>query len=203
TEQVAIPPLEFTAAGKTQDTVPIPSASTTRYFSSQFYSEKHQWLPTDFDVTSEGKVKAKSYINNLHPAEHKEMYPVLEEILERFLPMFEEVLSEIQHFWFKPRTLTTDRDWYGSEPEFAEGHSTDSDEDEDENEEGDGDGGAKPVKTPKEPKEPKEPKKPKKEYFDSREYYETRLPLPIPIPDFTPREDLPRYNLKSLATPLQ
>ncbi|KAG0251900.1 hypothetical protein BGZ95_006767, partial [Linnemannia exigua] len=129
-------------------TAPIPPTSTTPKASSQFFSKTHQWLPTDFDVSSEGKVKARSYINNLHPVVHNEMYPVLEEILEKILPMFEEVL------------LTANRPWYGPDPEFADDHERDSDddddEDEDEDEEGDGDGGEKPAKALKEPKEPRE-----------------------------------------------
>ncbi|KAF8949187.1 hypothetical protein BGZ47_009861 [Haplosporangium gracile] len=46
----------------------------------------------------EGEVKAKSYINNLYPVEHKDMYPVLQEILERLLSMFEETLAEKEEF---------------------------------------------------------------------------------------------------------
>ncbi|KAF9121470.1 hypothetical protein BGX30_002567 [Mortierella sp. GBA39] len=75
-EEEAIPPLNFMAAGKVLDVAPVPKSSTVK---SLFYSTKHQWPPTDFDVTPEGKTKAKTYINNLHPVEHKDMYPVLED----------------------------------------------------------------------------------------------------------------------------
>lgn len=40
-------------------------------------SLKYQWLPTPFAVDESGSVSVASYINNLHPEWHKEMYPVL------------------------------------------------------------------------------------------------------------------------------
>ncbi|KAF9335664.1 hypothetical protein BGZ91_010407 [Linnemannia elongata] len=58
TDKEVIPPLDFITAGKILDVAPVSKSS---------------------------KVKAKSYINNLHPVEHKEMYPVLEGILEKIL----------------------------------------------------------------------------------------------------------------------
>jgi hypothetical protein len=52
---------------------------------------------SDFEVSSNGKVKILSYINNLHPVKHAEMYSVLEEIFEKFILMFEQVLAEMQN----------------------------------------------------------------------------------------------------------
>ncbi|KAF9272153.1 hypothetical protein BGZ88_005133 [Linnemannia elongata] len=91
---------------------------------STFYSITHQWLPTDFDINPDGKVKAKSYINNLHPVEHKEMYPVLEGILEKFLQMFEEVLGEMRVLETKKKRLIPDPyGWYGEDPPDVEDFS--------------------------------------------------------------------------------
>jgi hypothetical protein len=60
----------------------------------EFYtSRKFQWIPSDIEVSKKGKVSFKSYINNLHPLEHKSLYQSLEEILEKFIPMFEKVLG--------------------------------------------------------------------------------------------------------------
>jgi hypothetical protein len=79
----------------------------------RFFSKKFQWLPTDFKVNADGKVKIQSYINNLHPEEHKDMYPVLEEIFEKFLPMFEDVLGEMREIMNKKHRLDADPyDWY-------------------------------------------------------------------------------------------
>ncbi|KAG0322848.1 hypothetical protein BGZ97_003405 [Linnemannia gamsii] len=94
----------------------------------QFYSKRFQWLPTDFDITPDGKIKAKSYINNLHPENHKLMYPVLEEILDAFLPLFEEVLGEMRAFETKVKRLTPDPyGWYGEDPPGLEDFSDEDD----------------------------------------------------------------------------
>ncbi|KAF9550144.1 hypothetical protein EC957_001630 [Mortierella hygrophila] len=125
TEEEAIPPLDFITAGKALDVVPAPKSSAV---DSTFYSRKHQWLLTELYVSPEGKVNAKSYINNLHPVEHKEMYPVLEEILDKVLPMFEEVLSEYDSDLSDVEIDETDNDYdddggevSGGEGEYRDG----------------------------------------------------------------------------------
>lgn len=83
---------------------------------SIYFSKKVQWLSTDFTISSEGRVKFESYINNVHPIEHKVMYPVLEEILELFIPMFEDVLMDMRAYPTKDKRFSVDfRDWYGDE----------------------------------------------------------------------------------------
>ncbi|CAO3565366.1 unnamed protein product [Mortierella alpina] len=155
TEAEAIPPLDFIGQGKVLEDMPMSHSD------EMYCSQKYQWLPTDFEVSQEGKVKIKSYINNLHPVEHEGMYPVLGEIFEKFLPMFEEVLGDM-------RQLATDKqfrlkaepyEWYGESP------SIETDE----------------------------------EY---EQYYETRVPKPVEVPEFTPRKESERYNLKT-GFPLQ
>eukprot|EP01080_Neovahlkampfia_damariscottae_P008473 gene8473-295_t len=72
---------------------------------TNFISDKFQWLPSDISVSKEGKVQFESYINNLHPLKFKELYSCLEQILEKFIPMFElvlgnnggEIISSIYH----------------------------------------------------------------------------------------------------------
>jgi len=71
TEAEAIPPLDFIGQGKVLQDMPMSHSD------EMYCSQKYQWLPTDFEVNQEGKVKIKSYINNLHPVEHEDMYPVL------------------------------------------------------------------------------------------------------------------------------
>ncbi|KAI0737515.1 hypothetical protein C8Q80DRAFT_1114990 [Daedaleopsis nitida] len=56
-------------------------------------SRKYQWLPTDFEVSVSGEVKALAYINNLDPTRHGTLYPCIESVLARFVPLFERVLS--------------------------------------------------------------------------------------------------------------
>ncbi|KAG0200516.1 hypothetical protein BGX33_010963 [Mortierella sp. NVP41] len=115
-EKEAIPALDSIGGGEV-----MKEAPRARDLRPSFYSKKFQWIPTDFDVSSDGKVKAKSYINNLHPVEHKEMYSILEEILGMFLPMFEEVLAEMEVFETREHKLTADPfTWYGEEPNFMD-----------------------------------------------------------------------------------
>jgi len=62
----------------------------------KYVSRRFQWIPSDFSVGGDGKVALSSpYINNIHPARHKELYLVISEILQRALPMFERVLSDL------------------------------------------------------------------------------------------------------------
>ncbi|GJJ74741.1 hypothetical protein EMPS_07099 [Entomortierella parvispora] len=111
TTEPAIPALECIGKGTVLRSEDLPPVAESRRY-EKFFSKKYQWLPTDFSVSSEGKVKIMSYINNLHPVEHADMYPVLEEIFEKFLPMFEEVLAEMQGLMNKPQRLNVDDGWY-------------------------------------------------------------------------------------------
>ena len=58
-------------------------------------SETYQWLPSEVQVDNHGKCTFLSYINNLHPRKHNELYRVLEQILEGFLPLFNNVLTDL------------------------------------------------------------------------------------------------------------
>ena len=60
-------------------------------------SAKYAWLPTDFHVEQDGSVRCLSYINNLHPAQHAVLYPLLERVVARFIPLFERVLTSLRH----------------------------------------------------------------------------------------------------------
>jgi hypothetical protein len=60
-------------------------------------SDTFQWLPSDIAVDKNGKVSIHSYINNLHPYKHRELYTDLAHILERFVPIWEKVLAESLH----------------------------------------------------------------------------------------------------------
>lgn len=90
---------------------------TNRYSAYEF-SEKFQWLPTNVDVTPEGDTAFLSYVNNVHPEKHGDLASVLPELFARFLPLLENVLTDLRH----PRPLRIEADpygWYGdSEPEY-------------------------------------------------------------------------------------
>ncbi|MEU7297184.1 DUF4246 domain-containing protein [Streptomyces exfoliatus] len=88
---------------------------TDRYSAYEF-SEKFQWLPTDVDVSEDGDVAFRSYVNNVHPADHHELAAVLPDLFARMRPLLENVLTDLRH----PRPVRIDVDpygWYDSEPE--------------------------------------------------------------------------------------
>lgn len=88
----------------------------TNHYSKYEFSERFQWLPTDVDVDAEGEVAFRSYVNNLHPETHRELASVLPELLARFRPLLENVLTDLRN----PRPPRIDVDpygWYDDEPQ--------------------------------------------------------------------------------------
>lgn len=91
---------------------------TDRYSRYEF-SERFQWLPTDVDVTNDGDVVFRSYVNNVHPDEHRNLACVLPELFARLRPLLENVLTDLRH----PRPLRIAADpygWYDSEPKHPD-----------------------------------------------------------------------------------
>ncbi len=91
---------------------------TNRYSKHEF-SEKFQWLPTDVDVSEDGAVAFRSYINNVHPETHRALASVVPDVFARMLPLLENVLTDLRH----PRPLRIDADpygWYDTEPEYPD-----------------------------------------------------------------------------------
>jgi len=52
-----------------------------------------QWLPAQVQLAADGGAKITSYINNLHPVEHKTLYSTLERIVSATVPLWEDTLS--------------------------------------------------------------------------------------------------------------
>jgi len=61
---------------------------------TQMWSERYQWLPAEFLVDNTGKVKIETYINSL-PVDSG-LYPILAEIFEHIVPMFNRVLTDLR-----------------------------------------------------------------------------------------------------------
>ncbi|WP_424215005.1 DUF4246 domain-containing protein [Streptomyces sp. BI20] len=81
------------------------------------FSARFQWLPTDVDVSEDGGVSFRSYVNNVHPEAHRELAGVLPELFGRLLPLWENVLTDLRH----PRPPRIEPDpygWYDSEPVY-------------------------------------------------------------------------------------
>ncbi|MFF6809454.1 DUF4246 domain-containing protein [Streptomyces sp. NPDC012403] len=93
--------------------------NTTDHYSKYEFSEKFQWLPTDVDVSEDGDVVFRSYVNNVHPERHRELAAVLPELFARFRPLWENVLTDLRC----PRPLRIDVDpyrWYDSKPVYPD-----------------------------------------------------------------------------------
>jgi hypothetical protein len=59
----------------------------------QYRSLEYQWIPTPIEVDDDKKVRFLSYVNNLHPKRHAQLYHVLAEMLTATIPLFEYVLG--------------------------------------------------------------------------------------------------------------
>lgn len=60
----------------------------------------YQWLPSDIHFTPDGGVKITSYINNLHPEVHGNLYEIFEQFINQAIPLWNEALSR---FYYCPR----------------------------------------------------------------------------------------------------
>ncbi|KAI8719939.1 hypothetical protein NCS52_00776200 [Fusarium sp. LHS14.1] len=59
-----------------------------------FWSLDYQWLPSNVAFQSDGSVKFTSYINNLHPLEHQDIYKTIEKLVERALCAWDFCLAQ-------------------------------------------------------------------------------------------------------------
>lgn len=71
-------------------------------------------------MSETGIVKALSYINNLHPIQHRALSSIIESILSHFVPLFERVLSNTLSPE-PPLAITVDPfGWYGDVPDSCD-----------------------------------------------------------------------------------
>ncbi|KAJ3086168.1 hypothetical protein HK102_013455 [Quaeritorhiza haematococci] len=111
TDEPAIPCLQYVNKGTVKPII-------QEVGSSVFRSKNYAWLPSEFHVNAEGNVKINSYINNLHPICHRELYHLIAPIFARFIPLFNRVLTDLRN----PRPNRVEADpceWYGEEPPYA------------------------------------------------------------------------------------
>ncbi|KAJ5497077.1 hypothetical protein N7463_009064 [Penicillium fimorum] len=55
-------------------------------------SRKFQWLPCEVDIKDSG-CEITSYINNVHPIEHRGLYNVVEKVIARTIPLWNQTLT--------------------------------------------------------------------------------------------------------------
>ncbi|KAG9825258.1 hypothetical protein KCU68_g15524, partial [Aureobasidium melanogenum] len=76
-----------------------------------FHSEQFQWLPCDVHFEGEDDVKIASYINNLHPQENPELYRLIEKIIAKAVPLWDQLLSHTGGALYKNNGTTRSRDY--------------------------------------------------------------------------------------------
>ncbi|KAH7126646.1 hypothetical protein B0J11DRAFT_549549 [Dendryphion nanum] len=86
------------------------------------WSTKFQWLPCEVEFTGEGNsVKITSYINNLHPLHHQDLYRVIEKLISISIePWNQAILIHEDGGRVPPRIRTYGSEWDPSLPEWAE-----------------------------------------------------------------------------------
>ena len=60
----------------------------------QLWSRSFQWLPCEVALDGQGGAKITSYVNNLHPRRHQALYPLLEQLIAKALPMWDVVYEQ-------------------------------------------------------------------------------------------------------------
>ncbi|KAL8992011.1 MAG: hypothetical protein Q9169_007449 [Polycauliona sp. 2 TL-2023] len=74
--------------------LPIPDESTAGL--GPEWSKRFQWLPAEFDaLPGTLDVTAKSYVNNLHPTYHEELYSIISRVVAKAVPLWDRVLSHV------------------------------------------------------------------------------------------------------------
>lgn len=59
---------------------------------ASLWSDTYQWLPANVKFMDDGSVRFTSYINNLHPQKHLEIYRTIERLIQTTLPAWDQCL---------------------------------------------------------------------------------------------------------------
>ncbi|PNH54770.1 hypothetical protein VD0002_g6334 [Verticillium dahliae] len=96
-----------------------PIVGADRNIDGRFWSSFFQWLPSEVEFKGDTgtDVQITSYINNLHPEKHKDLYHTIEKLIGLSVPLFNQALVRSHSGRAPPRILT-----YGAstEPEFPD-----------------------------------------------------------------------------------
>ncbi|KDR71066.1 hypothetical protein GALMADRAFT_127278 [Galerina marginata CBS 339.88] len=75
------------------------------------YSREFQWLPCEVDISGEA-AKITSYINNLHPEKHRELYSLIEQVIDAAIPLWDMTLAPtVECNWNESLRLIYRRSW--------------------------------------------------------------------------------------------
>lgn len=70
-------------------------------------SVNYQWLPCNVLVSENGEARINSYVNNLHPVKHAELYPIIERFISKSLPAWDLIYRWPEKLAFQ--RLTTNK----------------------------------------------------------------------------------------------
>lgn len=63
------------------------------------YSNAISWLPTDIEIAPDAEsIAVKDYFNNVHPANQQGLHEALTGLLQKFIPMFENLLGDLRNY---------------------------------------------------------------------------------------------------------
>ncbi|TFK70996.1 hypothetical protein BDN72DRAFT_958380 [Pluteus cervinus] len=94
-----------------------PDRSAERRWGYEPYSDKFQWLPCEVDI-SNGDAKITSYINNLHPHQHKELYGLIEQVISAAIPLWNMTLSPSRGL-YKKRICYSDEGYHSNPADWS------------------------------------------------------------------------------------
>ncbi|KAJ0297072.1 hypothetical protein Brms1b_013642 [Colletotrichum noveboracense] len=77
------------------DAIPTPDEDVDLCWSTKF-----QWLPCEVELDDD-KPRIASYINNLHPTKHADLYSVIEKVLGKVVPLWDVVHRWPEEFEFQ------------------------------------------------------------------------------------------------------
>ncbi|KAH7032346.1 hypothetical protein B0J12DRAFT_767451 [Macrophomina phaseolina] len=99
------------------------------------WSRKYQWLPAELRFAGDSDVKITSYINNLHPVQHKELYSVLEQLIAKAIPALSLTLSLVTNRMYGEDDLRipcpTGAEYEDIGPEGYHANNSDEDDEDD------------------------------------------------------------------------
>ncbi|KAK1623409.1 hypothetical protein BDP81DRAFT_475680 [Colletotrichum phormii] len=64
----------------------------------ELVSTKFQWLPCDVAIDDDGRPTIESYINILRPRKHSNLYPLVEELIQKSLPAWDIIYRWVRKF---------------------------------------------------------------------------------------------------------
>ncbi|KAJ8081608.1 hypothetical protein PM082_007454 [Marasmius tenuissimus] len=102
-----------------------------------YWSESYQWLPSEVAFRGDDEVEISSYVNNLHPR-HIALYSVLEKIIARTIPLWDDCLSYFGFNEPQGRVPVLEVEWEYPEEEEEENDEEDDGGDDDDDSDGSG-----------------------------------------------------------------